>query len=177
MNGELCHGVWDLFAENWDESRVESTNESHFRAHSFGTFHHTVSVFRLGYESDTASFEGAKEHISDEFGTGSRLEVNSCSVIPSFLFSHLTSKSSFEVFDSTEFEPSLDEVSLSSGSKTSEESTSSLSSYELSTNSEHASVVLDGVKLDLCLDDINRDDSSVGSRAANSTSEGTFEEV
>jgi hypothetical protein len=177
LDGELGHGVRNLFAEDGDESRVESSHESHLSVHFLGAIEHTVGVFGVRYKSDSAGFEGAEEAIGNGFSDSGRHEVDLLSVVPGSLFSVLASESDFEVFDSTELEPSLDEVSLGSRAETSEETTSTFSSHDLSCDSEHTTLVLDGVELDLGLDDINGDNTTVSSRAANGTGKGTLEVV
>jgi len=177
LDGELGHSVRNLFAKERDESRVESSNETHFGVEFLSAFHHGSGIVGLGDKSDSAGFIRAEEAISNSFGHSGREKVDLLSVLISLLFSHLSYEVGLEVFDSTEFEPSLDEVSLASGSKTSHETTHTFSGNNLSGDFDHTTVILDGIKLDLCLDDIDGDDTTVSGRAANTTGKGTLKVI
>lgn len=98
------------------------------------------------------------------------------SVVPGFLVTHGVDEFSLEVFDSTELEPSLDEVSLHGGSETSEEGTSTFVGNDVSGSRNETGVGL-GVKLDSGLNNINGGDTTVSNRAADTTSKGTLKEV
>jgi len=176
LNSELSHGVRNLFAENGDESRVEATDETVFSHDSLGTLTHTVSIVGLRDKSDSAGFIRAKEDISDSFSHSGRGKVDLLSVVPGFLVTHGVDESSLEVFDSTELEPSLDEVSLHGGSETSEEGTSTFVGNDVSGSRNETGVDL-GVKLDSGLNNINGGDTTVSKRAADTTSKGTLKEV
>jgi len=176
LNGKLSHGVGNLLEEDGDESRVESADESVLGHDSLGTSTHTVSIVGLRDKSDSAGFIGAEEDISDALGHGGRGKVDLVSVFPGGFVSVLGAESGLEVLDSTELEPSLDEVSLHSGSETSEESTGSFVGNDVSTAGKETGVGL-GVKLDSGLDDIDGGDTTVSERAADSTGKGTLEEV
>jgi len=157
---ELSHGVRNLLEEDGDESRVESVNQSVLSHDSLGASTHTVSEIGLRDESDSAGFVGAEEDISDALSHGGRSKVDGVSVSPGLLISHGVNETGLEVLDSTELEPSLDEVSLHGGSETSEESTGSLVGNDVSTAGKETGVGL-GVKLDSGLDDIDGGDTTV----------------
>lgn len=127
-------------------------------------------------ESDSAGFVGAKEAIGDSLSNGGRSKVDLVSVFPGVLISPFLAEVSLEELDSTELEPSLDEVSLAGGSETSEESTSTFGGSNVSTAGKETGVGL-GVKLDSGLNNINGGDSTVSERAADTTSKSTLEEV
>jgi len=176
LDGELSHGVRNLLEEDGDESRVESTEESLLGHDSLGTSAHTGSEIGLRDESNSAGFVGAEEAISDALGHGGRGKVDLVSVFPGVLISVFLAEHGLEVLDSTELEPSLDEVSLHGGSETSEEGTGTFVGNDVSTAGKETGVGL-GVKLDSGLDDIDGGDTTVSERAADTTGKSTLEEV
>lgn len=176
LNGELSHGVGNLLEEDGDESRVESVDETVLGHDSLGTSTHTVGEVGLRDKSDSAGFVGAKEDISDALSHGGRGKVDLVSVFPGGFISVLGAEHGLEVLDSTELEPSLDEVSLHGGSETSEESTGTLVGNDVSTAGKETGVGL-GVKLDSGLDDIDGGDTTVSERAADTTGKSALEEV
>jgi len=176
LDNELGHGVGDLLAEDGDESRVESVDETVLGHDSLGALTHAVGEIGLRDESDSAGFVGAEEDISDALSHGGGGKVDAGSVSPGSLVSHGLDESGLEELDSSELEPSLDEVSLHGGSESGEEGTGTFVGDDVSSSGEEASVGL-GVKLDSGLDDINGGDTTVSEGAADTTGKGSLEEV
>lgn len=176
LDNELGHGVRDLLAEDGDESRVESVDETVLGHDSLGALTHAVGEIGLRDKSDSAGFVGAEEDIGDALSHGGGGKVDAGSVFPGSLVSHGLDESGLEELDSSELEPSLDEVSLHGGSESGEEGTGTFVGDDVSSSGEEASVGL-GVKLDSGLDDINGGDTTVSEGAADTTGEGSLEEV
>lgn len=71
----------------------------------------------------------------------------------------------------------LNEVAGGSGTETSGENTGAFGLDDILKGAEHALVVLDGVKLDARLDDVDGAHRTVGDGAADTTGEGGADEV
>ena len=81
----------------------------------------TLGEGRVGDGADADGFERAEEEVGNELGHGGGGEVDGSFVLPSGPFADGFGDVDLEEFDTSEFEPALDEVSGEGGAHTSGE--------------------------------------------------------
>merc|ERR1719498_2306691 len=165
LHSELRHSVGHLLEENRAESRVESANQSLFFEQTSCTISQTVGKTRSRHQTNACGFKRAQEDISAKLGHSGRSKIDCSTVIPSGFFTNSLSNVNLKKLNTTEFEPSLDEVT-----ETSEKCSSSFFSDNLLKSTNKTSVILHRVQLDTCLDDIHRCQGSMSHGTANTTS-------
>mmetsp|Transcript_42049 Transcript_42049/g.64753 ORF Transcript_42049/g.64753 Transcript_42049/m.64753 type:complete len:332 (-) Transcript_42049:37-1032(-) len=176
LDDEFGASVWDLLRKDGKETSVETSNSfglGHFRE----TIGKTVAKFRVRDRTNADGFQGTKENVSNELGTSSRSNVDGGLAIPGLFFSHVFDGVDLEKFNSSEFEPSLNEISGSGGSKSGGQCHSTLFGNNLTESTNQPLVVLGGVQLHTGLHYIDWREGSVGDGAANSTSGGSLHVV
>ena len=141
LHDELSASVRNLLGKDRNKTSVESTNSLGL-GNLLETVNKTVAELRIRDGTDTDSLQRTEEDISDKFSAGSRYHVDTGLVVPCTLGSEGRGSLDLEEFDSTELEPSLDEVSESGGSQTSGQSHGSLLSNDLTESSDQTLVVL-----------------------------------
>ena len=146
----VCHL---LLEQNGTESGVESTDT--LLLEDLGeTAHETGSEGRLGDQTDTGGLKRAETDVSNELSGGGGSEVDSGAVVGSRLEAKEVDGLLLEELVTTELQGTLDEVTGSGGTETSEESTSTLVLDDLAETTDHTAVVGGRVKLDTGLDAI-----------------------
>lgn len=170
-NDELGHGVGDLLEQDGSESRVEGS-DALLLEDTAETAEETASEGRLGNETDTGGLEGAESNVGHELGAGRGGEVDSSAVVSSGLVAELVDGLLLEELVTSELEGTLEEVTGSGRTETSQESASTLLLDDLLETADHATVVGSGIELDTGLDNIERSDSSVSDGAATGAGKG-----
>lgn len=140
-----------LLEEDRTETRVEST-ETLVLEDLAETAHETASEGGLGHQTDTSGFQRAETNIGEEFGGSGRGEVDGGTVVGGALKAESVDALSLEELIATELEGTLDEVTSSGRTETSQESASTLVLNNLLEATEHTTVVGGRVKLDPGLD-------------------------
>lgn len=88
------------------------------------------------------------------------------------LLPHRASDVDLEELNTAELEPALDKVARRRGAEASEERAGTLRGDDLTESTDHARVVLDRVKLNACLNDVDGGKRAVGDGAADASSKG-----
>jgi len=140
-----------LLEQDGAETSVESTNTLVLQ-HLAESTDKTAGICWLRDETDTGSLKGAKGDIGEEFCKSRRSQVDCRSIVGGSLISEDVDGLLLEEFISPKLECALEEVAGSSWPKTSQQSTSTFLSNNLSETSKETSIVCDGVELDSCLD-------------------------
>lgn len=158
--GCLCM-LWNLLLEqNGSESGVESTNTLLLEDTS-ETAHQAGGESGLRDQTDTGGLKGAQTDVSDELSTGGGGEVDSGAVVGGRLNTEVVDGLLLEELVTTELQGTLDEVTGSGRTETSQESTSTLVLDDLAETTDHTAVVGGRVKLDTGLDAIDIDATSL----------------
>ena len=140
-----------LLEEHRTETRVEST-ETLVLQDLGETTGQTTSEGGLRHETNTGSLKRAESDIGKEFGGSGGGEVDGGSVVGGVLDANLVDALLLEEFVTTELEGTLEEVTGSGRTETSEESASTLVGNDLLEATKHTTVVRGRVKLNPGLD-------------------------
>ena len=168
VDDELGHGVWDpetllashlrevrivnlLLEQDRTETSVEGTDTLVLQ-HLAEASNETIGVCWLRDEPDTGGLERAKGDISKELSKTCRGEVDGCAVVGGGLISEQIDGLLLEKLISSKLECALEEVTSSGWTETSQQSTSTLLSNNLSESSDQTLVVCGRVELNSCLD-------------------------
>lgn len=154
--GNACMEDWAgnlLLEQNGAESGVEGT-EALVLGHLGEAAQQTVGVGGVGDETDTGGLERAEGNIGDELGACGRGQVDTGTVVGGILVADDVDSLLLEELVSSELEGTLHEVTSSGGTESGQQSASTLRLDDLLEATDHALVVLEGVKLDTGLDAI-----------------------
>ncbi len=139
-----------LLEQNRTKTSVESTNTLVLQ-HLAETANESVGISRFGDETNTSGFKRAEGDISEEFSKSRRSQIDGCAVVGGGLIAKEVDRLLLEQLISSELECALEEVSSGSWTETSQQSTSTLISDDLSETTDETFVVCDGIELDSCL--------------------------
>ena len=140
LDQEFGAGVRNLLAQNRKETAVESSNTLGFE-HLNESGCETVGEFGIGDLANTDRLERAEEDIGDEFGAGGGDNVDSGLVFVGLFVSESLGGLNLEELNSSEFEPSLDEVTKGGGPKTGGQGSGSLFGDNRSHTADQTSVL------------------------------------
>jgi hypothetical protein len=140
-----------LLEQDRTESRVE-TAETFSLCDLGETTEETVGEGRLRNKTDTGSLKRAQSNVSDELSSSGRCGVDGNTVVGSGLVAELVDALLLEELVSTELEGTLEEITGSGRTKTSQKSAGTFVLDDLADTTEKTAVVGDGVKLDTGLD-------------------------
>jgi len=177
LDGELGHSVRNLLEQDGTEAGVETADETVLLDDLGEGRDQSGGELGVRHQANAGGLEGAQEDVGDELSAGSGGEVDGGFVGPGLLFACGVSHVDLEELDTAELEPALDEVSDGGGAEAGGEGTGTLGLDDLLEAADHALVVLDGVKLDTGLNNIDGAQGAVGDGAADTTSKGTLEVV
>lgn len=135
-----------LLEQDRTETGVEGTDTLVLQ-HLAETSNKTIGVCWLGNETDTGGLKRAKGDISEELSGTCRCEVDSCAVVGGSLVSEEVDGLLLEQLISSKLECALEKVTSSSWTETSQQSTGTLLSNNLSETSDQTLVVCDRVEL------------------------------
>merc|ERR1712093_433930 len=135
VDDEFGHGVWDLLEQDRTETGVEGTDTLVLQ-HLAEASNETIGVCWLRDETDTGGLERAKGDISKTC----RGEVDGCAVVGGGLISEQIDGLLLEKLISSKLECALEEVTSSGWTETSQQSTSTLLSNNLSESSDQTLV-------------------------------------
>ena len=141
LDKEFSASVRNLLTQDREETIVEPSN-------TFGAEHlsesgsETVGEFGIRDLTDTDGLKRTEEDIGDEFGAGGGDNVDLGLVFVGGFISQSLGGLNLEEFNSSEFEPSLDEVSECGGSKTGGQGSGSLFGDDHSHTADQSSVLL-----------------------------------
>ena len=141
LHGEFGHGVGDLLGKDGGETGVE-TNESLGSGHLDESISEAGGEGGVGHGADAHGLERAEEDICDKLGSGGGSEVNGGLVVPGLFLSERLGEVDLDELDSSELEPTLDEVTKGGGTKTGCEGHGSLLGNDLTESADEALVVL-----------------------------------
>jgi len=142
-----------LLEQDGAESGVEGT-DTLLLGDTAETTHQAVGEGRLRDETDTGSLKRAQGNVGHELSGGGGGEVDSGTVVGSGLVAELVDSLLLEELVTTELEGTLEEVTSSGRTETSQESASTLLLDDLTETTDHTTVVGGRVKLDTGLDAI-----------------------
>lgn len=147
----LGEGKHLLLEEHRTETGVEST-ETLVLQDLTEAADKTAGESGLRDETDTGSLKRAESNVGEELGSSGRGKVDGGSVLRGRLVAEVVDALLLEELVTTELEGTLEEVTGSGRTETSEKSASTLVGNDLSETTDHTLVVGDGVKLDPGLD-------------------------
>jgi hypothetical protein len=140
-----------LLEQDGTETSVESS-ETLVLQHLTESTNKSTGVCRLGNETNTGGLERAESNISEEFCAGRGDEVDGDTVVGGRLVANEIDGLLLEEFITSELKSSLEEVSSSGGTETSQESSGALLRDDLTDTAKQSLVVCEGVELYSCLD-------------------------
>lgn len=149
-----------LLEQDRTETGIESTDTLVLQ-HLAEASNKTIGICWLRNETDTGGLERAESDISKELGETCRGEVDGCAVVGGGLVSEEVDGLLLEQLISSKLECALKEVTSSSWTESSQQSTGTLLGDNLSESSDQTLVVCGRVELYSCLDAI-REITSVG---------------
>lgn len=145
-------GVANLLLEqDRTETGIEGTDTLVLQ-HLAEASNETICVCWLRDETDTGGLERAEGDISKELSETGRGEVDGCAVVGGSLVSEQVDGLLLEKLISSKLECALEEITSSSWTETSQQSTGTLLSDNLSESSDQTLVVCGRVELNSCLD-------------------------
>eukprot|EP00038_Savillea_parva_P006212 m.162330 g.162330 ORF g.162330 m.162330 type:complete len:384 (+) comp12177_c0_seq1:1463-2614(+) len=177
LDRKLGHCVWNLLEQNGAKARVEATNDTFLLGQTCRATHKPVGKLWIRDQTDTRGLEWAQENVSDKLSAGRGSEVDWRLELPSTLLAKVLNRVDFDNLDTAKLEPALDKVAHNRWSKTRCQGTHAFGRNDLTESANHSLVVDFGLKLDACLDDINRAQSAVRNRAADTAGKSTLEVV
>eukprot|EP00321_Phaeocystis_globosa_P016499 CAMPEP_0118830862 /NCGR_PEP_ID=MMETSP1162-20130426/28249_1 /TAXON_ID=33656 /ORGANISM="Phaeocystis Sp, Strain CCMP2710" /LENGTH=371 /DNA_ID=CAMNT_0006762231 /DNA_START=145 /DNA_END=1257 /DNA_ORIENTATION=- len=177
LHRELGHGVRHLLEEDGDEAGVEGVDEA-VLGHQLGRgADHALRVVGLRHEANAARLVRAEEDVGDELGDGGGEEVDARLVLPGLLLAQHLREVDLEELDAAELEPALNEVALRSRPEAGQKRARALLRDDRLEAANKTGVVLDRVKLDPRLHDVDGRERTVGHSTADAAGEGAGEEV
>jgi len=141
LHDKLGARVGDLFGQDGSQAGVKSA-DTFFGSHLTETIHQSVGPFGVRDGTNADGLERTEKEIGNELGTGSGSNVDARLVVVGLLFSKVRGSIDLEEFDSSEFEPSLDEVSDGRGAETGRQGHGAFLGDDLVEASNETAVVL-----------------------------------